>query len=605
MVFPTRTGGEHAILTAGSSRKCAVCALEPPADAVTSLRKMKQLKWFVLTLSLVSIGVYAAMAAHGYPRGVDDAHIAFVYASHLADGHGLVYNVGGERVEGFTSLLWVLLTAGVFRLSNSPERDILLLSTVLVALNYTVAIVFLERSFRRLARWCRPAIIGTVYLALLVAWPAHITWMTVSLMDTALWSLLVTGAVVLMLTERHKHYRRWKTTAAFACLLFLMSLTRPESLLLAPCLVALRFGLIAARERALGPALRLSAAPAAVALLTFTALTIFRVSYFGYPLPNTYYAKAPPSVADGVRAGLSYLNSFATSGPLVTVIIFCDLCVLALAATALIRNIRQGTGVDGTRRLLRSGTVILAGVGLVLLGLPVPHGGDHFSWWRMYQPFYPLLLLGLFLLGRDVSLHRRAHASSGSQVVLAIIVVLYGLFRFYDHHTWFKLANGSPVEREFRIAGEGARAGLLLTAAFSSMPELPSVAVITAGAIKRNYAGTVYDLVGLNSVAMGHSTGDRQGIKNHAAFNEQVFFEWAPDILWPVPRPGPDVPQQTQDFVRFVLRGMADSPEFLALYAQAIVRPAGTPDVVVAYFRRDFLEKLRSVPGWRVELAGN
>ena len=37
--------------------------------------------------------------------GVDDANIFFVYAKNLAEGNGLVYNTGGERVEGFSSLL--------------------------------------------------------------------------------------------------------------------------------------------------------------------------------------------------------------------------------------------------------------------------------------------------------------------------------------------------------------------------------------------------------------------------------------------------------------------------------------------------------------------
>ena len=39
------------------------------------------------------------------------------------------------------------------------------------------------------------------------------------------------------------------------------------------------------------------------------------------------------------------------------------------------------------------------------------------------------------------------------------------------------------------------------------------------------------DLMGLNSVAMGHSPGDRKGVKNHSAFNRDVFFDLSPDLL--------------------------------------------------------------------------
>ena len=41
---------------------------------------------------------------------IDDAFISFRYAQNLNDGHGLVFNPG-ERVEGYSNLLWVLLTA--------------------------------------------------------------------------------------------------------------------------------------------------------------------------------------------------------------------------------------------------------------------------------------------------------------------------------------------------------------------------------------------------------------------------------------------------------------------------------------------------------------
>ena len=46
------------------------------------------------------------------PWMLDDAFIYFRYADHWASGHGPVFNPG-ERVEGYTSFLWLaLLTAG-------------------------------------------------------------------------------------------------------------------------------------------------------------------------------------------------------------------------------------------------------------------------------------------------------------------------------------------------------------------------------------------------------------------------------------------------------------------------------------------------------------
>ncbi len=46
---------------------------------------------------------------------VEDTYISFRYARNLAEGNGLVWNVGEKPVEGFTNLLWVVELAGTTR----------------------------------------------------------------------------------------------------------------------------------------------------------------------------------------------------------------------------------------------------------------------------------------------------------------------------------------------------------------------------------------------------------------------------------------------------------------------------------------------------------
>ena len=45
-----------------------------------------------------------------YAHTADDAFISLVYAKNLSNGEGLVFNPG-ERVEGYTNFLWILLLA--------------------------------------------------------------------------------------------------------------------------------------------------------------------------------------------------------------------------------------------------------------------------------------------------------------------------------------------------------------------------------------------------------------------------------------------------------------------------------------------------------------
>jgi len=66
--------------------------------------------------------------------GIDDAYIYFVYAKNLVNGHGFVYNVGSERVEGFTSMLWVLICSASYKIfSEAYFRQALMLLNILMA----------------------------------------------------------------------------------------------------------------------------------------------------------------------------------------------------------------------------------------------------------------------------------------------------------------------------------------------------------------------------------------------------------------------------------------------------------------------------------------
>lgn len=69
-------------------------------------RRGRQLLWFVaIGGSCLALLLYRAISEAWV---TDDALISFRYARNLADGNGLVYNVG-ERVEGFSNPLFVLL----------------------------------------------------------------------------------------------------------------------------------------------------------------------------------------------------------------------------------------------------------------------------------------------------------------------------------------------------------------------------------------------------------------------------------------------------------------------------------------------------------------
>ena len=66
------------------------------------------------------------VAGERYFSLFDDGMISMRYARHLAHGSGLVWNPGGQRVEGFTNPLWTLYMAAIHLLPVPLSKTSLL-----------------------------------------------------------------------------------------------------------------------------------------------------------------------------------------------------------------------------------------------------------------------------------------------------------------------------------------------------------------------------------------------------------------------------------------------------------------------------------------------
>lgn len=84
----------------------------------------------------------------------DDAYISFRYAENLSGGRGLVFNAG-EKVEGYSNFLWVVLLAAGNFLGLAPvwtAKALGFLSVVylIFALYYAAGLFCLSRAVRAL-----------------------------------------------------------------------------------------------------------------------------------------------------------------------------------------------------------------------------------------------------------------------------------------------------------------------------------------------------------------------------------------------------------------------------------------------------------------------
>ena len=226
------------------------------------------------------LGVLAVLfVAVAWPRAWynDDAFITFRYARHLAQGFGFVWNtVDPVRVEGSSSLGWTYLNAVAIALGLKPVW----FSHALGLLSGVAGLVLVYVAARRLlglSPWF--ALLAPAVLA------AHRQWViwSVSSLETRTATVLAFAALLAMAFEQRRHPPGWAPSGA---LFFAATLFRPEVPLLHAA-AGTGFALARPRRENL-VAVVLSGLVHAVGL---AGLTVFRLLYFGQPLPNTFYAK--------------------------------------------------------------------------------------------------------------------------------------------------------------------------------------------------------------------------------------------------------------------------------------------------------------------------
>ena len=206
---------------------------------------------------------------------IEDAGISFAFARNLAEGHGLVAFPGGERVEGYSNPLWVVLLAiwewvGVDGFQSSRWMSIPLAGA-------TVALVYAIGARLRPDR----VGVGLIAAAVLASDCVFGIW-AASGLENPLFCALLALAMWRTLVEGEEGGFPWSAVA-----FLLLSLTRPEGIAYAA------FGGFWALliDRAEGRRISRTALWLAVFWGPFLAYHAARYNYFAFAFPATYYAK--------------------------------------------------------------------------------------------------------------------------------------------------------------------------------------------------------------------------------------------------------------------------------------------------------------------------
>ena len=287
----------------------------------------------------------------------DDAYISFRYASNWLLGVGLTWNPPPfQHVEGYSNFSWVALLTLIWWATGLEPPQV----ANPLALLFGIATLGLTAVWiLRVARGSSAVL--ALGLLLVVANKSFLTWLSSGL-ETALFTCLAVAWSF-----------AWTVAPpgiAVAALASLLALSRPDGLLF---WVATAAALVALRR----------ARPAALLALAIVPVhVLWRRSYYGDWLPNTYYAKVGPAWPE---MGLRYLASY--------VIEYALWLPLAAAVVALLLARRRGL-----RPSVSIGVLVVAGcIAGQVAYYTLKVGGDHFEY-RVFHHTIPLAVVALCAL---------------------------------------------------------------------------------------------------------------------------------------------------------------------------------------------------------------
>jgi hypothetical protein len=298
----------------------------------------------------------------------DDAMISMQYGRNLADGHGLVWNAGGDAVEGYTNLLWTLWMGLVHLL---PLRDSLMsLPIVLSGLALLLAAIVLARAIGRELAPDQPLVGAIAAWATALCFP--LVFWSLGGMEVGLLAVITAASVLLALRLGDAPDRR--RVLALGALLAGGVLVRDDFLVTAVAVAA--FAVLRAPPGRRGRVALVLAAPVLAAI---AGHELFRALYYDDLVPNTYHLKV-----EGTPLGTRLARG--ASGVAFTAVVELY-APLLLAATYLV----------GRGRRVPAGAWLLVGVVTLQFAYSLWVGGDAWEGTRFpnryVTPGLPLLMV--------------------------------------------------------------------------------------------------------------------------------------------------------------------------------------------------------------------
>ncbi len=458
----------------------------------------------------------------------DDAYTSMRYAENFVNGAGLVFN-HGEKVEGYTNFLWVILLSGyrilqnVFSIGNVSLENAasflsLFFAIVSLILTYILAEVINKSETGKdspLDKFLK--MIKQLLPLLLLAYSTPLIYWGVSGMETTLFLSLVILSAILFLKKRDRH--RPGYLFAFVCML--NSFVRPEGAIIYALYLAWELGseyylLRKGKEKISLPRLlnKKIIAETSLFILPLILYTLFRLSYYGYPLPNTFYAKTEFSFRF-LERGIAYASAFAKD------FLFYGLFLLPVVTMS-------------ARKTMTDKNLFLLFVSLSWSGMIIILGGDVLPLHRFFLPVLPFFyILTVESIFQAINIYNEKNVKLSGMLQL----IVAGLLIFYAFANYGRVLGEMDEKRGFE-AGLVKKMKIYSAWLNSKEDKKAAVALSTIGAFSYSTNADIIDIVGLTDKFISHNPKEIKGIDEELPviwkerhYNSDYVMDRKPDYI--------------------------------------------------------------------------
>lgn len=459
--------------------------------------------------SLVSIGLLLFFStllvlhtSYYYPFISDDALISLRYAERLLEGHGLTWTAG-QAVEGYSNLLWVLLSAflGALGIDLVDSLRILGITGIIVIF---MAIIYGYRKQDTLNNIWFPITLALLFLSL----AAPIAVWAIGGLEQPLYGALLAVSIPLMyrVLDTEKYNTRILLFLSFA--LGLLCITRPDGALftitsVTTLLIVELFYKRRNIKEIVSKILILSLFP----ILFYGGQLIFRLSYYGEFVPNTALVKLNPSIHNLIQGIEYFITGVQSLAP------FSYISLITLVALIFFSHTR----IKATYLLI---TALFWSIYIIVIG------GDIFP---AHRHFIPLVVIFAFALVEGHYAVITYLKTKSTYYPVLFIVFSFILFIPYVDNQFESSANKQAFYEHWEW--EGKEVATILKDAFST--QQPLLAVTAAGCLPYWSKLPALDMLGLNDYYLPrHPPKDiGNGFLGHELGEGRYTLARNPDIM--------------------------------------------------------------------------